>query len=69
MPEPTGTMDTQTWAALTHQLEDRAHGSPVPDEHRRAARNWARSALMRINADRQSPEHQAARARALGQPQ
>jgi len=60
-------MDTETWAALTHQLEDQVHGSPVPDEHRTAARRWARSAMMRIKADRQTPEHKAARARALGE--
>ncbi|MEV4415422.1 hypothetical protein [Catellatospora sp. NPDC049609] len=66
MPEQTGTMDTATWAALTHQLEDQAHGAPVSDERRAAARRWARSAIARVNTDRRTPEHQAARARALG---
>lgn len=67
MPEQAGTMDTATWAALTHELEDQANGSPVPAERRAAARRWARSAMMKIKTDRQSPEHQAARARALGE--
>lgn len=66
MPEQIGTMDTQTWAALTRQLEDKTNGAPVSEERRDAARQWARRALAKTSADRATAEHQAARARALG---
>jgi hypothetical protein len=62
----TGTLDTASWAELTHELEDQVNGAPVPAERRAAARDWARAAMAQVVADRRTPEHLAARARALG---